>query len=268
MQIVYNKNRNFSSGKTESRKMRRQIFTILELLIVISVISILAAILLPGLNSARKKAQSISCCANLKQISLACNMYVNDSNGYFPPRGTGTSQHLYLKEFYHYLYYRTVAPEENIWTFLPNPARGGKGSVFQCPAWREDNLAGMAATSVNPSLGYIGTTASAESQRGAFFLPHRGTNLNTLPRSAVRVLPGSVLFYDRKINSDIWLYHNYTLYTVLKNGQVEGPLARHPGLTANYLCFGGNVVTRRGAWSTTETSLPDPSGVDEEWCLK
>ena len=82
------------------------------------------------------------------------------------------------------------------------------------------------------------------------------------------MLPGSVLFYDRKINSDIWLYQNYTLYTVLKNGKVEGPLARHPGLTANYLCFGGNVVTRRGAWSTTETSLPDPSGVDEEWCLK
>ena len=59
-------------------------FTLIQLLIVIAIISILAAMLLPALNHARAKAKSISCVNNLKQCGIYFDMYANDSGDYYP----------------------------------------------------------------------------------------------------------------------------------------------------------------------------------------
>ena len=59
-------------------------FTLIELLVVIAIIAILAAILFPVFTAARAKARQISCLSNVKNLSLAILMYVDDYDGKFP----------------------------------------------------------------------------------------------------------------------------------------------------------------------------------------
>ncbi len=66
-------------------------FTLIELLVVIAIIAILAAMLLPVLGRAKETGRRISCLNNLKQLSLAAQMYVNDNQGNYPPR-SGTDR--------------------------------------------------------------------------------------------------------------------------------------------------------------------------------
>jgi prepilin-type N-terminal cleavage/methylation domain-containing protein/prepilin-type processing-associated H-X9-DG protein len=63
-------------------------FTLVELMVVIAIVAILAAMLLPALTKAKAKAQDIGCRSNLKQLQVCWQLYVDDNNQRFPPTTT------------------------------------------------------------------------------------------------------------------------------------------------------------------------------------
>jgi prepilin-type N-terminal cleavage/methylation domain-containing protein/prepilin-type processing-associated H-X9-DG protein len=69
----------------------RPAFTLIELLVVIAIIAILAAMLLPALAAAKRRAWNVSCTSDLKQVGAAIEMFVDDHNGYLPNGENGTS---------------------------------------------------------------------------------------------------------------------------------------------------------------------------------
>lgn len=121
-----------SSLRYPRNKLRSSGFTLIELLVVIAIIAMLMAILLPALQKGKQLAQRVACRSNLRQLSFAWNLYLEDNDGCFP-KGTNLNQ-----------YYGGWRGTKNrgpriLNSYLhldPNLAEPETAKVFRCPGDR------------------------------------------------------------------------------------------------------------------------------------
>jgi prepilin-type N-terminal cleavage/methylation domain-containing protein/prepilin-type processing-associated H-X9-DG protein len=78
-----------TKDKCPSDKGLASAFTLIELLIVIAIIAILAAILLPVLNAAMERGRAARCISDMHQMAMAYCMYPNENNGNLVPNISG-----------------------------------------------------------------------------------------------------------------------------------------------------------------------------------
>ena len=110
-------------------------FTLIELLIVIAIIAILAALLLPALNSAKRTALIVGCANNQKQLMTCVHQYIGDTQFVTPAKsGGGNNDSLWERLI---LQYTPMATLDFGFRGIPN-CRGKKEftsiKLFQCPA--------------------------------------------------------------------------------------------------------------------------------------
>lgn len=204
---------------------RHRGFTLIEIVVVVAIVMILAAILLPVFNGARESARTATCSSNLKQIGFAIDQYVQDTGGFYP---------------------RTPSMSGNLkncgWASLIYP-RLKSVETLQCPSaeygeFRPD----CPETEVIPGAGFDGE-AYYENWDGSYDLSGSGDFANvfsgrggTVSLMRVRKPASRILAYDGNGSTAAFELTKYTKNQKLTNQS----FARHNnGLNA--LFYDGHV---------------------------
>lgn len=126
-------------------------FSLIELLIVIAIIAILAALLLPALGKARDKAVGISCLSRQKQLGVYFMAYAGAFDDYFPPpKWIGNSWARQLKM---YNEPNTYAGYQWSGVWAPDAQKGYRSyQAYRCPAV----AAGKSADASSPAQEVYG----------------------------------------------------------------------------------------------------------------
>jgi len=67
-----------------TKKKSRRGFTLIELLVVISIIAVLASLIAPAVQSARRAARKVQCLSNMRNVGLAMQNFASSNNGSLP----------------------------------------------------------------------------------------------------------------------------------------------------------------------------------------
>jgi len=120
--------------KTVKNFLRVGGFTLIELLVVIAIIAVLAAMLLPALAAAKRKAQKVNCLSNVKQLTTAAFMYEQDYNSCINYGGKNSSGKYVTwldaigQNISTNVYQARICPSAT----MPNPVGGNPGTADHC----------------------------------------------------------------------------------------------------------------------------------------
>ena len=215
---------------------RTTAFTLLELLVVIGIIAILAAMLLPAIGRGKAKARSAQCVNNLRQWGIAIRAYADDNDDVLPHRGQGVQ-----------VLTRIDRPED--WfNALP--------FYFGSKSFRELAASGQAP---KPGANSIFICADALDPGSNYFLAY-AMNMNLSPWS----LPHPTRFRDIVQPSQVVAMADgpgpYS--ATYPSANPYSPVPRH-NQRANLLFLGGQVKAYEGKY--IGCGVGDPGHEDVRW---
>lgn len=251
-------------------KMLIRKFTLLELMIVVAVIMIITGMLLPALNSARKKAADISCVSKLKQIGAGHAMYSNDFADWVLPVRQSTSDE--YKTIWYNILGGTYSDNYNygLKHFVTNqntsdPEKINKDS-FSCP--REKVPFGPGTDTANitfKNTHYVqngiatGYTGNYKSKKMSFFINPAAVIIcgDNLKYNAINAIDIYTFSYRHSPSGDPRSPYNGNTSPPPNTGQV------------NILYSAGNVLQRSPIFllSTTDAFAETNSGIPNRKAL-
>ncbi len=183
-------------------------FTMVELLIVIAIILVLAALMFPQLQGVRDRANSVKCAANLRQIGTGFHLYANENNGEFPALNAGSGDTN--------TWMTRVAPYLGIPDGKLGPAPLARAvPPFICPSWKMDATRKV-SYAVNENI-----------RRAPFNWNYKRLNVSAGKTFLV-----------------VEIAENMDGYNPATGGDVA---RRHPGKSANFLFVDGHVENMKQA---------------------